>query len=195
MTGNEAAVRVLRAGRLPSVCVCLSVYRREFLLEHALFQVPGMRHEDLEWVPRVWYFAERTAVLDYSFVNYRKHAGVGYDQPDSAVDSRHRRGARRAFRLLVQSRCVRGAQEGMGFALAVGFLLVLLSSAIYREVSGKRPPGGVFRVFQPPGTSLPRGGRHAPAREASGDAAAAAGVENPAGSSRCAVTSGISIIR
>ncbi|AVM47309.1 glycosyltransferase family 2 protein [Victivallaceae bacterium BBE-744-WT-12] len=75
MTGNEAAVRVLRAGRLPSVCVCLSVYRREFLLEHALFQVPGMRHEDLEWVPRVWYFAERTAVLDYSFVNYRKHAG------------------------------------------------------------------------------------------------------------------------
>ena len=75
ITGNEATERLLRAGRLPSVCTCLSVYRREFLLEHALFQIPGMRHEDVEWMPRVWYFAERTVVLDYAFVNYRKRPG------------------------------------------------------------------------------------------------------------------------
>ncbi len=75
MTGCEALAAIGAAGRLPLVSVWLGVYRRQFLLEKELFQLPGVRHEDNEWMPKVWFFVQRLAVLDYPYVTYRKRPG------------------------------------------------------------------------------------------------------------------------
>lgn len=70
-TGKEAIVKI----GLAHCYQCLSLYRRQHLLDHQLYQLVGCQQEDSEWMPRVFYFAERIGVMFYPFYNYRRHKG------------------------------------------------------------------------------------------------------------------------
>ncbi len=49
-----------------------NVCRREFLRNKELFQVPGRRHQDCEWTPRVNFEAERVLYFPFSYYHYIK---------------------------------------------------------------------------------------------------------------------------
>ena len=49
----------------------LNIYRLAFLQKHRLYQRFGVM-EDYEWIPRVWYHAERMAYLDVPLYVYRR---------------------------------------------------------------------------------------------------------------------------
>ncbi len=53
----------------------LTVCRTDFLRANGLFFVPGLRHEDEEWTPRVLTLAPRLLVLDADLYVYRRRAG------------------------------------------------------------------------------------------------------------------------
>ncbi len=53
----------------------LTVCRADFLRAHDLLFVPGLKHEDEEWTPRVLTFAPRLLVLDADLYVYRRRAG------------------------------------------------------------------------------------------------------------------------
>ncbi len=74
-SGQEAFVRLMRHGSLPFLGAQAIVCRADFLREKGLSFVPGLRHEDEEWSPRVFYFAERLLVLDTVLFVYRQREG------------------------------------------------------------------------------------------------------------------------
>ena len=74
-TGLEAIRRTGRNGGSIHNYTPLSIYRVEFLRKHHLYQSDGLRMEDYEWSPRVWFFAQRFAYLDRKFYAYRRHPG------------------------------------------------------------------------------------------------------------------------
>ena len=74
-TGLEAIRRTGRNGGSIHNYTPLSIYRTEFLREHRLYQSDGLRMEDFEWTPRVWFFAQRFAYLDRKFYAYRRRSG------------------------------------------------------------------------------------------------------------------------
>ena len=51
----------------------LSVYRVDFLRENHLYQSDGLILEDYEWVPRVWFCAQKFSYLDEALYAYRIH--------------------------------------------------------------------------------------------------------------------------
>ena len=53
----------------------LNLYRMEFLRQHQLYQHEGRIFEDLDWFPRVCFFAQRFAVLDEVLYFYRVRPG------------------------------------------------------------------------------------------------------------------------
>jgi len=58
----------------------MRTYSRTFLKREKLFQIPGRRHQDTEWIPRVFCAAERIAIGDHPYYCYRK-------RPDSVTTS------------------------------------------------------------------------------------------------------------
>ena len=63
--GSTALQTMLATGYL---MVWLRIYRRQFLLDHELFQIDRRLHEDDEWSPRVMFYAKR--VLSHHFIHY-----------------------------------------------------------------------------------------------------------------------------
>ena len=74
-TGPEAFVRLMDHGSLPFLGAPIFVCRADFLREQGISFVPGLRHEDEEWSPRVFYFAKRMLVLDQEIFVYRQRTG------------------------------------------------------------------------------------------------------------------------
>ena len=94
MTGVEA---LLEIDRLHGVDFCpmlqLTISRREFLMEHELKCVYGLRRQDSEFTPRALYLAKRVVPLHEPFYLYRLRAnsvssaakGAGYFHKDWAI--------------------------------------------------------------------------------------------------------------
>jgi glycosyltransferase involved in cell wall biosynthesis len=74
-TGQEAFVRLMRHGSLPFIGAQVFVCRSDFLRAQGISFVPGLRHEDEEWSPRVFYFAKSLLVLDQVIFVYRQREG------------------------------------------------------------------------------------------------------------------------
>lgn len=71
-TGVEALRRAGRNGGQFRAYTWLCAYRTEFLRQHKFYQSVGLRMEDFEWAPRVWFAAERFAYIDEVFYVYRR---------------------------------------------------------------------------------------------------------------------------
>ena len=71
-SGVEALRRAGRSGGQFRAYTWLCAYRTAFLRENSLYQSVGLRMEDFEWAPRVWFAAERFAFLNEVFYVYRR---------------------------------------------------------------------------------------------------------------------------
>ena len=71
-SGFEAIRRTGRNGGRLHCYTWMAAYRTAFLKEHKLYQKDGMVMEDFEWMPRVWYSAEKMAYLDEALYAYRR---------------------------------------------------------------------------------------------------------------------------
>lgn len=54
----------IRLSRMPNICAPYSVYKRSFLIQHSLFFVEGIFHEDNEFTPRAYYFAQKVSCVN-----------------------------------------------------------------------------------------------------------------------------------
>jgi len=98
MTGVEATLELDRLWGIGGYCpmLQLTVFRREFLIEHNLKCICGLRRQDSEFSPRALYLAKRVAPLNEPFYLYRLRAnsvssaakGPGYFHKDWAVINR-----------------------------------------------------------------------------------------------------------
>ena len=96
-SGQEAFVRMMRHGTLPFLGAQIFVCRADFLREQDLSFVPGLRHEDEEWSPRVFYFAKSLLVLDQVIFVYRQREGSITTEQNGALALSHHVKADRAF--------------------------------------------------------------------------------------------------
>ena len=72
MTGNEAALEIDRLWSGPFCPMLqLTVFRREFLVEHKLKCIYGLRRQDSEFSPRALYRAKRVVPLHEPYYLYR----------------------------------------------------------------------------------------------------------------------------
>ena len=73
MTGPEATVLLekLFEKSFPCPMLQLTVFRREFLVEHDLKCIYGLRHQDSEFSPRALYLAKRVIPIHEPFYLYR----------------------------------------------------------------------------------------------------------------------------
>lgn len=53
-----------------SYSLCANMYRREFLIDNNITFLEGVFHEDMDYVPRSFYYAERVMDLDLFFYDY-----------------------------------------------------------------------------------------------------------------------------
>lgn len=70
LDGQEYLLKQIQNGTYLA-SVCINLYRRIFLLEHAAWFMAGTRCEDAEWVPRVFCAAQRVAQIETPFYQYR----------------------------------------------------------------------------------------------------------------------------
>ena len=75
LVSGEAMVRFARRATFAWPMASLTVCRADFLRAHDLLFVPGLKHEDEEWTPRVLTLAPRLLVLDADLYVYRRRAG------------------------------------------------------------------------------------------------------------------------
>lgn len=66
--------RDLLGTRFP-VCVPFAIYRKDFLAAHSLSFYPGIYHEDNEFTPRAYYYAERVGSTDNIIYMVRQTPG------------------------------------------------------------------------------------------------------------------------
>jgi glycosyltransferase involved in cell wall biosynthesis len=95
LTGVDATIMVERAwkGFVPCPMLQLTVFRREFLVEHDLKCIYGLRMQDSEFSPRALYLAKRVVPLHEPFYIYRIRRGsvqtvargAGYFHKDLAI--------------------------------------------------------------------------------------------------------------
>ena len=94
MTGVEATLEIYRiCGGSFCPMLQLTVFRREFLVEHDLKCIYGLRRQDSEFSPRALYRAKRVVPLHEPFYLYRLRAnsvssaakGAGYFHKDWAI--------------------------------------------------------------------------------------------------------------
>ena len=93
LTGREATLMVYRERQDPCPMLQLTIFRREFLLEHNLKCIPGLRRQDSEFSPRALYYAKRVVPLHEQFYVYRIRVssvsssarGAGYFLGDWAI--------------------------------------------------------------------------------------------------------------
>ena len=97
MTGAEATLEIDRLwGGVACPMLQMTVFRREFLIEHDLKCIYGLRRQDSEFSPRALYLAKRVVPLDEPFYLYRIRAnsvssaakGPGYFHKDWAIISK-----------------------------------------------------------------------------------------------------------
>ena len=76
---NEQALKQLYFGpellNNLSISACTKLYRAQFLKEKNLRFAEGYLHEDVEFTPRVLFFANKIVTYDDSFYNYNIHLG------------------------------------------------------------------------------------------------------------------------
>lgn len=75
LAAGEAMVRFAHRPTFAWPMASLTVCRTDFLRANGLCFVPGLRHEDEEWTPRVLTLAPRLLVLDADLYVYRRRAG------------------------------------------------------------------------------------------------------------------------
>ena len=93
MTGKEAMLLAARHNGTPCPMLQLTVFRHEFLAEHNLKCISGLRRQDSEFSPRALYLAKRVIVLHERFYLYRirpnavgsSARGAGYFHKDWAI--------------------------------------------------------------------------------------------------------------
>ena len=74
LTGPEAIVFTEKMNPQPCPMLQLTVFRREFLIEHDLKCIYGLRRQDSEFSPRALYLAKRVVPLHEPFYLYRIRA-------------------------------------------------------------------------------------------------------------------------
>ena len=93
LTGPEATLFIARYDLYPCPMLQMTVFRREFLVEHDLKCIYGLRRQDSEFSPRALYLAKRVVPLHEPFYLYRIRVnsvstaakGAGYFHKDFAV--------------------------------------------------------------------------------------------------------------
>ena len=93
LTGPEATILLERTKLNPSPMLQFTICRREFLMEHNLRCIYGIRHQDSEFTPRALYLAKRVIPLHEPYYLYRiransvqtKAKGIGYFHKDFAI--------------------------------------------------------------------------------------------------------------
>ena len=95
LTGTDATLMLERlfAKSFPCPMLQLTVFRREFLVEHDLKCIYGLRMQDSEFSPRALYLAKRVVPIHEPFYIYRiransvqtKAKGAGYFYKDLAI--------------------------------------------------------------------------------------------------------------
>ena len=71
LTGPEAVLFIARFDIYPCPMLQMTVFRREFLVEHDLKCIYGLRRQDSEFSPRALYRAKRVAPLHEPYYLYR----------------------------------------------------------------------------------------------------------------------------
>ena len=92
LTGPEATLFIARYDIYPCPMLQMTVFRREFLIEHDLKCIYGLRRQDSEFSPRALYLAKRVVPLHEPFYLYRIRVnsvstaakGAGYFHKDFA---------------------------------------------------------------------------------------------------------------
>lgn len=74
-TGLEALTQFAEMPRFAMPMVSLTVARRDYLLEHGLTFVDGLKYEDNEWTPRAMTFAKAILVVGFDIYRYRRREG------------------------------------------------------------------------------------------------------------------------
>ena len=93
LSGPEATLFIARYDIYPCPMLQMTVFRREFLIEHDLKCIYGLRRQDSEFSPRALYLAKRVVPLHEPFYLYRIRAnsvstaakGAGHFNKDFAV--------------------------------------------------------------------------------------------------------------
>ena len=93
LTGPEATLFIAKFDVYPCPMLQLTVFRREFLIEHDLKCIYGLRRQDSEFSPRALYLAKRVVPLHEPFYLYRirpnsvslSSKGAGYFHKDFAI--------------------------------------------------------------------------------------------------------------
>ena len=75
LTGTDAILFTYGLKLHPEPMMQLTIYRREFLLEHKLKCIPGLHGQDREFSPRALYWAKRVIPLHEPFYLYRRRSG------------------------------------------------------------------------------------------------------------------------
>ena len=75
LTGTDAILFTYGRRLHPEPMMQLTIYRRQFLLEHKLKCIPGLRGQDREFTPRALYWAKRVIPLHEPFYLYRRRFG------------------------------------------------------------------------------------------------------------------------
>lgn len=89
LTGPEATVFVSKFKTLSQPMMQMTICRREFLLEHGLKCIHGLRGQDREFSPRALFWAKRVIPLHEAFYLYRIRPGSimrSVTKPQSLVD-------------------------------------------------------------------------------------------------------------
>ena len=93
LTGQEATILLERRWLNPSPMLQFTIFRREFLTEHKLYCIYGLRNQDSEFSPRALYLAKRVVPLHEPYYLYRirensvqtSAKGIGYFHKDFAI--------------------------------------------------------------------------------------------------------------
>lgn len=93
LTGPEATILLERTKINPSPMLQFTIFRREFLMEHNLRCIYGLRNQDSEFSPRALFLAKRVVPLHEPYYLYRiransvqtKAKGRGYFHKDFAI--------------------------------------------------------------------------------------------------------------
>ena len=75
LNGTDAILFTYGLKLHPEPMMQLTIYRREFLLEHKLKCIPGLHGQDREFTPRSLYWANRVIPLHEPFYLYRRRSG------------------------------------------------------------------------------------------------------------------------
>ena len=75
-SGMDYYEKVISHGNIATaICVCLGIYRKQFLLDNNLYMPTGIYHEDELFTPKALFFAQRVSTIPVTAYNYRIREG------------------------------------------------------------------------------------------------------------------------